>query len=142
MGRMQRGRVWIGTSGWNYPHWRRVFYPPGLPQRLELQYALAVRRPLLPVQIGDVAISTAPQAVADTQIVDYRQRTPEAGFALAAAVGHRPPAPPLPEPLPAEPAPPMSYMHEFSEQVDGHLGRRGAAPRDRAAADPGVAGSS
>jgi TIR domain len=86
--------------------------------RLELQYALAVRRPLLPVQIGDVAISTAPQAVADTQIVDYRQRTPEAGFALAAAVGHRPPAPPLPEPLPAEPAPPMSYMHEFSEQVD------------------------
>ncbi len=44
--------------------------------RLELQYALAVRRPLLPVQIRDVAISTAPQAVADTQIVDYRQRTP------------------------------------------------------------------
>ena len=86
--------------------------------RLELEYALAVRRPLLPVQINDVAISTAPQAVADTQIVDYRQRTPEAGFALADAVLHRPAAPPLPSPLPAEPAPPMSYMHQFSEQVD------------------------
>lgn len=29
---MARGRAWIGTSGWNYPHWGRgVFYPPGLP---------------------------------------------------------------------------------------------------------------
>jgi uncharacterized protein YecE (DUF72 family) len=32
------GRVWIGTSGWNYPHWRRLFYPPGLPQRQELAF--------------------------------------------------------------------------------------------------------
>ncbi len=23
----------IGTSGWSYPHWRGVFYPPQLPQR-------------------------------------------------------------------------------------------------------------
>jgi hypothetical protein len=86
--------------------------------RLELQYAVALRRPLLPVQIADLAISTAPQVVADTQIVDYRQRTPEAGFALWTAVMHRPPAPDLPDPFPPEPAPPMSYMHEFQEQVD------------------------
>jgi hypothetical protein len=86
--------------------------------RLELQYAVALRRPLLPVQIADLAISTAPQVVADTQIVDYRQRTPEAGFALWTAVMYRSPAPPLPDPLPPEPTPPMSYMHEFSEQVD------------------------
>lgn len=25
-------RFWIGTSGWVYPHWRRVFYPETLPQ--------------------------------------------------------------------------------------------------------------
>ncbi len=25
-------RLRIGTSGWVYPHWRGVFYPPGLPQ--------------------------------------------------------------------------------------------------------------
>jgi uncharacterized protein YecE (DUF72 family) len=31
-------RVWIGTSGWNYPHWRGRFYPPGLRQRDELGY--------------------------------------------------------------------------------------------------------
>jgi len=24
---------WVGTSGWNYAHWRRVFYPADLPPR-------------------------------------------------------------------------------------------------------------
>ncbi len=26
------GQLWIGTSGWVYPHWRGVFYPDDLPQ--------------------------------------------------------------------------------------------------------------
>jgi uncharacterized protein YecE (DUF72 family) len=29
----------IGISGWNYPPWRQVFYPKGLAQRRELEYA-------------------------------------------------------------------------------------------------------
>jgi uncharacterized protein YecE (DUF72 family) len=29
----------IGISGWRYGPWRRVFYPEGLPQRCELEYA-------------------------------------------------------------------------------------------------------
>lgn len=29
----------IGISGWTYPPWRKVFYPDGLPQRRELEYA-------------------------------------------------------------------------------------------------------
>jgi uncharacterized protein YecE (DUF72 family) len=33
-----QGTVRIGTSGWSYPHWRRSFYPKGLPQRRELSY--------------------------------------------------------------------------------------------------------
>lgn len=33
------GRVRIGISGWRYPPWRGVFYPPGLPQRSELAFA-------------------------------------------------------------------------------------------------------
>jgi uncharacterized protein YecE (DUF72 family) len=33
------GRIWIGTSGYVYRHWRKgVFYPPGLPVREELGY--------------------------------------------------------------------------------------------------------
>jgi uncharacterized protein YecE (DUF72 family) len=30
--------VRVGTSGWVYPPWRGVFYPPGLPHRRELEY--------------------------------------------------------------------------------------------------------
>jgi uncharacterized protein YecE (DUF72 family) len=34
--------VWIGTSGYVYPHWRKgAFYPAGLPQRDELAYYAA-----------------------------------------------------------------------------------------------------
>ena len=29
----------IGISGWRYGPWRRVFYPPGLAQRRELEFA-------------------------------------------------------------------------------------------------------
>jgi uncharacterized protein YecE (DUF72 family) len=33
------GRIWIGTSGYVYRHWRKgVFYPSGLPARQELTY--------------------------------------------------------------------------------------------------------
>jgi uncharacterized protein YecE (DUF72 family) len=31
--RMRRARLWIGTSGWHYDHWRGLFYPPALPRR-------------------------------------------------------------------------------------------------------------
>src|SRR5688500_5033485 len=27
------GRLFLGTSGWVYPHWRRRLYPPDLPMR-------------------------------------------------------------------------------------------------------------
>jgi uncharacterized protein YecE (DUF72 family) len=33
------GAIRIGVSGWRYPGWRGVFYPPHLPQRAELAYA-------------------------------------------------------------------------------------------------------
>jgi uncharacterized protein YecE (DUF72 family) len=35
----RHGRVRIGISGWRYAPWRGVFYPKGLPQRCELEYA-------------------------------------------------------------------------------------------------------
>ena len=34
-------RIRIGISGWRYPPWRGLFYPPDLPQRQELEYASA-----------------------------------------------------------------------------------------------------
>jgi uncharacterized protein YecE (DUF72 family) len=33
------GRAYIGISGWRYTPWRGDFYPPGLAQRRELEYA-------------------------------------------------------------------------------------------------------
>jgi uncharacterized protein YecE (DUF72 family) len=30
--------LYVGTSGWQYPHWRRVFYPERLPRRSWLPY--------------------------------------------------------------------------------------------------------
>jgi uncharacterized protein YecE (DUF72 family) len=30
--------IWIGTSGWVYPHWAGRFYPPGLPMHDWLSY--------------------------------------------------------------------------------------------------------
>jgi uncharacterized protein YecE (DUF72 family) len=31
-------RVWLGCSGWNYPHWRETVYPKGLPARRWLEH--------------------------------------------------------------------------------------------------------
>jgi len=38
------GTVRIGISGWRYPPWRGVFYPPKLPQKRELSYAARIFR--------------------------------------------------------------------------------------------------
>ncbi len=31
-------KINIGTSGWNYPHWQGIFYPPGLPKSRWLKF--------------------------------------------------------------------------------------------------------
>jgi Tol biopolymer transport system component len=86
--------------------------------KAELDYAIALSRPLLPVLVREVAIQLAHPAIARTQMVDYRKRSMESLLALMAVVTNRPPAPPLPDPLPAAPITPMSYMSEFRELVD------------------------
>ena len=40
------GTIRIGISGWTYPPWRGVFYPKGLPQNRELDYAASRFRSL------------------------------------------------------------------------------------------------
>lgn len=34
-----RGRIRVGIGGWTYEPWRGTFYPEGLPQKRELEYA-------------------------------------------------------------------------------------------------------
>lgn len=38
-GHVRTGHIWIGISGWRYAPWRGDFYPPGLKQRRELEFA-------------------------------------------------------------------------------------------------------
>jgi len=42
----RRGDIRIGISGWRYTPWRGVYYPAGLPQRRELEYAAGTFRTL------------------------------------------------------------------------------------------------
>jgi uncharacterized protein YecE (DUF72 family) len=37
-----RGQARIGCSGWNYPHWRQIFYPRGLPASRWLEHYAAI----------------------------------------------------------------------------------------------------
>ena len=36
---MSEGKIRVGIGGWTYEPWRGVFYPTGLPQKRELEYA-------------------------------------------------------------------------------------------------------
>ena len=37
---MSEPKIRVGIGGWTYPPWRGVFYPPGLPQSREQNYAM------------------------------------------------------------------------------------------------------
>jgi uncharacterized protein YecE (DUF72 family) len=66
----RQGQVWVGTSGWNYKHWRGRFYPPGWPQKKELAY-IASRFPAVEVN-GTFYSLTRPSACAA-----WRQAVPD-----------------------------------------------------------------
>jgi TIR domain/Protein of unknown function (DUF2510) len=84
----------------------------------ELNYAVACNRTLLPIMVGRVSPQMAPRVVADSQIVDYLERTPDTAIALVTALSTARPPGPLPQPLPDHPTVPMSYMNTFRERVD------------------------
>src|SRR5437773_6420527 len=60
----------VGIGGWNYEPWRGVFYPPGLAQKKELEYA---SRKLTSIEInGTYYGSQKPESFAR-----WREETPE-----------------------------------------------------------------
>ena len=73
------GTVRSGISGWLYPPWRGVFYPPGLPHRRELEYA---SRRLSTVEInGSFYSLQRPDSYRN-----WREQTPD-GFIFAVKGG-------------------------------------------------------
>jgi len=70
------GKIWIGTSGFVYRHWRKgVFYPAGLKQREELAY-YAARFPTVELNNPFYRLPTP------EMFVRWREGTPE-GFRFA-----------------------------------------------------------
>lgn len=89
------------------------------PCTAELQYALALRRPILPVRVRDVDPRLLPPQVGNAQMVDYSTRTPESAIALMNALNAwPPPGPPLPNPLPPPPPVPVEYLDRTRAQID------------------------
>lgn len=88
------------------------------PCHAELDYAVALGRPILPVMVREVNITLAPAVIGLTHIVDYRERTAEAAIALLMAITQMPVAGPLPDPLPPAPPPPVGNLGPLRDQVN------------------------
>jgi uncharacterized protein YecE (DUF72 family) len=69
------GKIRIGVGGWTYEPWRGVFYPEGLSQKRELEYA---SRRLTSIEINGTYYSTFKPA----SWAKWREETPE-GFVFA-----------------------------------------------------------
>lgn len=83
----------------------------------ELDYARRLGVPVLPVQVGDVA-NLRTTAVADHQVLDYREGTKAAAIALLGSVADRAARRgPLPEPLPPAPAIPYEYLMRLGRSI-------------------------
>jgi uncharacterized protein YecE (DUF72 family) len=60
----------VGISGWNYAGWRGDFYPAGLPQRLELEYAAE--------RLGSIEINGSFYSLQrPSSYASWRARTPD-----------------------------------------------------------------
>ena len=69
------GKIHIGIGGWTYEPWRGVFYPEGLSQKRELEYA---SRQLTSIEINGTYYSTFKPA----SWAKWRDETPD-GFVFA-----------------------------------------------------------
>ncbi|HJP97000.1 MAG TPA: DUF72 domain-containing protein [Rhodanobacteraceae bacterium] len=66
---VRSARIKVGIGGWNFPPWRDNFYPKGLPQRRELEYA---SRHLTAIEIN----STFYRAQTPKVYAKWRDETP------------------------------------------------------------------
>lgn len=75
MSRSQPGQLYIGTSGFQYRHWRGSFYPEGVPQRRWLEHYAS--------QFNSVELNaTFYRLPKQETFMDWRERVPE-GFRYA-----------------------------------------------------------
>jgi hypothetical protein len=93
-------------------------YLDSKPCSLEAQYAHDLNKPFLPIAIEPVSASLFYSYIAETQWLHYGSADKNAVFDLVRALKNVPPCPPLPDPLPARPAVPVSDFTPEREQIE------------------------
>src|SRR5262245_38522726 len=85
----------------------------------ELRYALDLKRPVLPIRLSAaVRPEFLPSYIHELQVVDYFEQDVQTLKSLQRAIKKLSKAPPLPDPLPAPPAVPVSYVVNLSRLID------------------------
>lgn len=87
--------------------------------RREFGYAARLGKTVLPVLVADgISTNLLPVELSRIQFIDYRTQDRTSALALARAIASVPPAPPLPDPLPAAPEVPISYLGTLTSKVE------------------------
>jgi len=85
----------------------------------ELFYAERLGKPVLPVVVAEgVNVNLLPKALSQIQYTDCRSGDKESIFALLKSIMSTPQSPPLPDPLPAAPAVPISYLGNLNDRIE------------------------
>ena len=89
------------------------------PCQAELQYADALGKPIVPVQVGPLD-SMRVNPLAALQTIDYRDPTIQTSIELISTVhARRAKLRPLPDPLPDEPPMPFAYLMRLASNIGG-----------------------
>jgi hypothetical protein len=87
--------------------------------RSELAYVQHLSKAILPVLVADgINLNLLPAPLNEIQVADYRRCDKEAAFALVKSINTAPASPALPDPLPAPPPVPVSYLSNLKERID------------------------
>jgi hypothetical protein len=87
--------------------------------RSELDYVVKLGKPILPVLVSDgINLNLLSPPLNGIQVTDYRRRDKEAAFGLVKSINATPSTAPLPDPLPAPPRVPISYLSNLKERID------------------------
>jgi len=86
----------------------------------EMKYAESLRRNSLPVLFSNkVSMAMAPRYISQMQFINYTNPGDKTAlFALLKAINNLPPVQSLPDPLPAPPDVPISYLDTVKEKIE------------------------
>jgi peptide/nickel transport system substrate-binding protein len=84
----------------------------------EYRYAYALHKRILPLMLAPVDVPTLPPELQEIQFANYTTQSRQQVAALGGSLNSLPPAQPLPDPLPPEPAVPLSPLARLAQQIE------------------------